>query len=62
MILTKSCPWKEHLFSVEEEFKREGEIKYVVFQDTRGDYMMQSAPLSPSSFDNRAPFPGITIQ
>jgi len=57
VITMKACPWKEHLFSIEKDFQKEGQIKYAIFQDQRGDWMIASVPLNIGSFDNRAPFP-----
>eukprot|EP00761_Pharyngomonas_kirbyi_P000931 gb/GECH01000932.1/.p1 GENE.gb/GECH01000932.1/~~gb/GECH01000932.1/.p1 ORF type:complete len:405 (+),score=102.59 gb/GECH01000932.1/:1-1215(+) len=51
------CPWKEHLLDVEKEKGIEGQIKYCLFQDTRGAWRIQAVPLEPESFDNRMPLP-----
>ncbi|KAG8661780.1 hypothetical protein MANES_01G038033v8 [Manihot esculenta] len=32
MVLTKSCPWKLHIFELEEEMKIDPSIKYVIYQ------------------------------
>eukprot|EP01127_Copromyxa_protea_P020707 TRINITY_DN694_c0_g1_i1.p1 TRINITY_DN694_c0_g1~~TRINITY_DN694_c0_g1_i1.p1 ORF type:complete len:339 (-),score=97.73 TRINITY_DN694_c0_g1_i1:20-1036(-) len=55
-ILPQSCPWKVHLFDLEEEKGIQNQIHYVLFGD-KNDWRIQSVPLGPSSFDNRAPLP-----
>jgi uncharacterized UPF0160 family protein len=57
LVTMQGCPWKEHLFDIEQEIGIEGKIMYAITQDTRGDWMVQSVPVNIGSFDNRAPFP-----
>jgi len=40
----KSCPWKSHLFKIEEENSMEGHFKFAIFQDERGMYRVQAVP------------------
>lgn len=53
MYFGKSCPWKSHLFKIEEETKNEGLIKFVFFQSHDGMYRVQAVPLHQSGFENR---------
>lgn len=48
-----SCPWKSHLYTIEEETKNEGQILFVFFQDDRGMYRVQAVSASANSFENR---------
>ena len=48
-------PWKEHLFDLEAEEKISGEIKFAIFQDTKGKWRVQGVPVDPHSFDLRIP-------
>ena len=47
------CPWKEHLFDIEEELKISGEIKFVLFQDQNSAWRVQCVPKELGSFKNR---------
>jgi uncharacterized UPF0160 family protein len=38
MMIENSCPWKDHLFTIEGETSKEGLIKFVFFTDPRGMY------------------------
>jgi uncharacterized UPF0160 family protein len=49
------CPWKEHLFALEEEEKLDQEVKFVVFTDSRGMWRVNTVPPHTSSFDMRVP-------
>ncbi|BAU03561.1 hypothetical protein VIGAN_UM128800 [Vigna angularis var. angularis] len=58
LVLTKSCPWKLHLFELEGELKIDPPIKYVLFQDERSkQWRVQSVAVSPDSFDSRKALP-----
>jgi uncharacterized UPF0160 family protein len=61
MILPQACPWKDHFFTIEADVGKEGQIKYALYGDTRGDWMVHSVPVTASSFDNRAPLPGKAV-
>ncbi|XP_054716616.1 MYG1 exonuclease-like [Uloborus diversus] len=47
------CPWKEHLFEIEESLKIEKPIKFVIYTDTLGLWRVQCVSVSPFSFENR---------
>lgn len=48
--LKRSCPWKEHLLSLEEELGIVGEIKFCLFHDQTSSWRIQGIPLQPDSF------------
>lgn len=48
--LETPCPWKEHLFSLEEEVKIKGIPKYVIMQNAEDDWRVICVPNTPSSF------------
>jgi uncharacterized UPF0160 family protein len=48
-------PWKEHLFDLETEENISGQIKFVIFKDTKGKWRVQGVPLDPHSFELRVP-------
>ena len=35
------CPWKEHLFDIEEELKISDQIKFVLYQDQNHNWRVQ---------------------
>ena len=51
------CPWKEHLFELEEERGTDPLPKYALFEDSSGAWRIQAIPLTPNSFENRKPLP-----
>ncbi|KAK3228149.1 hypothetical protein Dsin_008011 [Dipteronia sinensis] len=58
MLLTRFCPWKLHLFELEEEMKIEPSIKYVLYQDDRGkQWRVQAVAVSPDRFESRKALP-----
>eukprot|EP00268_Persea_americana_P047384 TRINITY_DN4935_c0_g1_i2.p1 TRINITY_DN4935_c0_g1~~TRINITY_DN4935_c0_g1_i2.p1 ORF type:complete len:375 (+),score=71.27 TRINITY_DN4935_c0_g1_i2:229-1353(+) len=58
MTLHKFCPWKLHLFELEEEMKIDPPIKYVLYQDDRSKHWrVQAVAVSPDSFESRRPLP-----
>ncbi|XP_075668274.1 uncharacterized protein LOC142638151 [Castanea sativa] len=58
MVLTTFCPWKLHLFELEEEMKIEPTVKYVLYQDDRSKHWrVQAVAVSPDSFESRRPLP-----
>ena len=38
------CPWKDHLFTIEEETGIGGEILYVLYEDLSGQWRIQCVP------------------
>jgi len=49
------CPWKEHLFDIEEELNFPGAIKFVLYQDQHLNWRVQCVPESLGSFNSRCP-------
>ncbi|XP_050230020.1 uncharacterized protein LOC126679123 [Mercurialis annua] len=58
MVLANFCPWKLHLFELEEELKIEPSIKYVLYQDDRSKgWRVQAVAVAPDRFESRKPLP-----
>ncbi|KAK9742342.1 hypothetical protein RND81_03G165400 [Saponaria officinalis] len=58
MVLNRFCPWKLHLFELEEEMKSDPPVKYVLYQDDRSkQWRVQAVAVSPDSFESRKPLP-----
>ncbi|CAK7335810.1 unnamed protein product [Dovyalis caffra] len=58
MFLETFCPWKLHLFELEEELKSDPLVKYVLYQDDRSkQWRVQAVAKSPDSFESRKPLP-----
>ncbi|KAM3681875.1 hypothetical protein ACJW31_12G031500 [Castanea mollissima] len=58
MVLMRSCPWKLHIFELEEEMKIDPSIKYVIYQDDRSEnWRLQAVSVSPDKFESRKPLP-----
>ncbi|ANB14520.1 hypothetical protein AWJ20_2115 [Sugiyamaella lignohabitans] len=49
-------PWKEHLYTIEKELGKEGEVLYVLYSDGKG-WRIQAVAQSSSSFTSRKPLP-----
>ncbi|XP_064634503.1 MYG1 exonuclease-like [Lineus longissimus] len=47
------CPWKDHLFTMEEELNIKPTIKFVLYSDTNGKWRVQCVPEMLGSFNNR---------
>lgn len=51
MELSNGCPWKEHLFDLEQEREILGQTKYVLFKDVKpNDWRVMCVPIKPDSF------------
>ncbi|KAI3693715.1 hypothetical protein L1987_76666 [Smallanthus sonchifolius] len=58
MVLDRFCPWKLHLFELEQELKTGPSIKYVLYQDERRkSWRVQAVAKSPDSFESRKALP-----
>ncbi|MFS7961682.1 putative metal-dependent protein hydrolase [Helianthus anomalus] len=58
MLLTRSCPWKLHIFDLEVEMKVDPVLKYVIYQDDRNNrWRVQAVAVSPDKFESRKPLP-----
>lgn len=69
MVLREFAPWKDHLYSLEDEHKSDMDqiqegveenncVLYVVYEDSTGrSWRVQCVPISKSSFQSRKPLP-----
>uniref|UniRef100_A0A4Y0BSU2 Uncharacterized protein n=1 Tax=Anopheles funestus TaxID=62324 RepID=A0A4Y0BSU2_ANOFN len=48
--LEKPCPWKEHLYQLEQEQNIVGTPKYVIYSNKENDWRVICVPVQPSSF------------
>ncbi|KAL1824001.1 hypothetical protein ACET3Z_010779 [Daucus carota] len=56
ILLPRICPWKLHIFELEEEMKIDPSIKYVIYQDDRSDnWRVQAVAVSPDKYQSRKP-------
>lgn len=47
------CPWRDHLFDIEQEQGLSPTIKYVLYPDNNGNWRIQCVPVRIGSFENR---------
>jgi len=47
------CPWKEHMFALEEELCVETPVKFVLYPDQNGQWRVQCVPAGLHTFQNR---------
>jgi uncharacterized UPF0160 family protein len=61
LVMRDWAPWKDHLFSIEDEELAAGNsapVQYVVYKDmTGGSWRVQAVPVNKSSFASRTPLP-----
>jgi uncharacterized UPF0160 family protein len=57
MVLEHFCPWKDHLFELEQELDIAGSVLYVLYQDSGGSWRVQAVPADPTSFESRKKLP-----
>ncbi|KAI5084057.1 hypothetical protein GOP47_0000226 [Adiantum capillus-veneris] len=58
MVLKEFCPWKLHLFEIEEELKLEPSIKYALYEDERSkQWRVQAVAVGPGRFESRKALP-----
>ncbi|KAJ4458437.1 putative UPF0160 protein C27H6.8 [Paratrimastix pyriformis] len=58
LVLSQNAPWRDHLFTIEEERSISPSILYVVVEDApRHQWSSVCVPLHRNTFLNRAPFP-----
>jgi uncharacterized UPF0160 family protein len=50
MYLTTPCPWKDHLFELEQESDQYNQIKFVLFPDERKMIRVQTVPVKGDFF------------
>jgi len=57
IILSQFCPWKSHLYDIENELAMEGLIKFCIFQDQSKSWRVQCVSVTENSFQNRISLP-----
>ncbi|CAN0911320.1 MYG1 exonuclease [Linum grandiflorum] len=58
MVMNRSCPWKLHIFDLEEELNLIPSIKYVLYKDDRSEnWRIQAVAVSADNFKSRKPLP-----
>jgi len=57
LVLKQFAPWKEHLYEIEKANDKQGEILYVLFEDSGKNWRIAAVPTSSASFENRKPLP-----
>lgn len=57
IILQSFCPWKEHLYAIEKDASKQGQIKFVLFQDSSSKWRISTVPVTSSSFEFRKGLP-----
>lgn len=56
IVLDQACPWKDHLFELEEKMTGE-KILYALYADMGGSWRIQAVPVDPNSFSSRKKLP-----
>ncbi|XP_065510424.1 MYG1 exonuclease [Caloenas nicobarica] len=51
------CPWKEHVFRLEQELALPDPLQLVLYPDGAGQWRVQSVPSGPHTFQSRLPLP-----
>ncbi|XP_064899580.1 MYG1 exonuclease [Columba livia] len=51
------CPWKEHVFRLEQELALPTPLQLVLYPDGAGQWRLQSVPAGPHTFQSRLPLP-----
>lgn len=58
LVLDTNCPWKEHLFDLEEKLGIQGKIVYAIYEDlNEKTWRIQSVPVKLDSFESRKMLP-----
>eukprot|EP00191_Tetraselmis_sp_GSL018_P004203 CAMPEP_0177610364 /NCGR_PEP_ID=MMETSP0419_2-20121207/19723_1 /TAXON_ID=582737 /ORGANISM="Tetraselmis sp., Strain GSL018" /LENGTH=321 /DNA_ID=CAMNT_0019105631 /DNA_START=117 /DNA_END=1082 /DNA_ORIENTATION=+ len=57
VVFEKPCPWKEHLYAIEEELGLDVPIKFCIYSPREADWRVQAVSVQPSSFENRKSLP-----
>ena len=61
MVFEKSCPWKDHLYTIERERPEEDKVVFVLYPESEHEgskWRIQAVSLSKDSFENRLGLPG----
>ena len=51
------CPWEGHVFDAEKNMGIQGELDYVLYPDSKGNWRIQCIPEAAESFTSRRPLP-----
>ncbi|EDK41758.2 hypothetical protein PGUG_05856 [Meyerozyma guilliermondii ATCC 6260] len=51
--LEQFCPWKEHLYAIEKEKSAQGQIEFVLFQDSSSKWRVSTVSVTSTSFEFR---------
>ena len=60
LVFMKGCPWKDHLYSLEEENPSEGKVLYVLYPESEQEgakWRVQAVSLTEGSFESRKALP-----
>lgn len=57
IVLQRYCPWQGHLEDIEADHNLQGLVKYVIYKDSHGSWMIHAAPVSTGSFASRLALP-----
>jgi len=60
LLLAQPCPWKSHLYDLEDESfsgLSKGDVKYVLYPDSNGQWRVQCVSMHDGSFQNRLSLP-----
>lgn len=57
IVLNKSIPWKELLYTIEEEEAIKNQIQFAIFKNSDNDFRIQTVPLSQGNFKFRKGLP-----
>ena len=55
MFMDRFAPWKEYVFEIERELECEGKLKFMISQDQRKMWRMQTMTKTQGTFDMRVP-------
>lgn len=60
MVFSKSCPWKDHLYTLEESEGNKGQVLYVLYpesEDENSKWRIQAVSVTKDSFESRKALP-----
>lgn len=57
VVFEQFCPWKDHLFTIEDAAGKTGEVLFVLFPDNSGKWRISTVPLKGQGFENRKALP-----
>lgn len=55
MFMDRYAPWKDYVFEIEEELNLKGKLKFMISQDQRKLWKIQTMSATQGSFDIRVP-------